>query len=67
MPMNLAEGNRRRGQDRLFLWSVAAGSADEAHVGLRTAAAWGYFSEESAREALQLLDRLQAMIWKLMN
>ena len=67
MPMNLAEGNRRKGADRTYLWSVAAGSANEVHVGLRTAAAWGYFSEESAREALELLDRLQAMIWKLMN
>ena len=67
MPMNLAEGNRRRGKDRLYLWSVAAGSADEVHTGLRTSAAWGYFPEHSAEEALELLDRLQAIIWKLMN
>ena len=67
MPMNLAEGNRRKGRDRIYLWSVAAGSADEIHAGLRTAAAWGYFSEESASEALELLDRLQAMLWKLMH
>ena len=67
IPMNLAEGNRRRGKDRIFLWSVAAGSADEVHTGLRAAAAWGYFPEGSASEALQLIDRLQAMIWKLMH
>ena len=67
IPMNLAEGNRRRGKDRLFLWSVAAGSADEVLNGLRSAAAWGYVPEESVAEVLELLDRLLAMIWRLMN
>ena len=57
IPMNLAEGNRRRGQDRLFLWSVAAGSADEVYTGLRIAVGWGYFPEKSADEALELIDR----------
>ena len=67
MPLNLAEGNRRRGKDRLYLWSVAAGSADEVHTGLRTAVAWGDLSAESVKEALAQLDHLQAMLWKLMN
>ena len=67
MPMNLAEGNRRRGRDRAYLFSVAAGSAAEVRTGLRTAAAWGYVSEDSVREALELFDRLQAMIWTLVN
>ena len=67
IPMNLAEGNRRRGRDRLFLWSVASGSADEVFTGLRTALAWGYVSEGSCDEALEHIDRLQAMLWKLMH
>ena len=67
IPMNLAEGNRRRGKDRMFLWSVASGSADEVHTGLRTALAWGYVPEVSVRDALDDLDRLQAMLWKLMH
>ena len=31
--LNLAEGNRRNGRDRLHLWNIAAGSADEVRVG----------------------------------
>ena len=65
--MNLGEGNRRRGEDRLFLWSVAAGSAEEVRTGLRSALAWGYLSEDASSEALEHIDRLQAMLWKLMH
>jgi len=67
IPMNLAEGNRRRGRDRNFLWSVASGSADEVFTGLRTAVAWGYLPEGSCDEALEHIDHLQAMLWKLMH
>jgi four helix bundle protein len=67
IPMNLAEGNRRRGKDRLFLWSVASGSADEVFTGLRTALAWGYVPEGTCNEALEHIDRLQAMLWRLMH
>ena len=67
VPMNLAEGNRRKGKDGVYLWSVAAGSADEVYTGLRTAVAWRYLRAESVSEALDQLDHLQAMIWQLMN
>ena len=65
IPLNLAEGNRRRGKDRVFLWTVASGSADEVFTGLRTALAWGYVQEGACSDALEHLDRLQAMLWKL--
>ena len=65
--MNLGEGNRRRGEDRLYLWSVASGSAEEIRTGLRSALAWGYVSESACNEALEHVDRLQAMLWKLMH
>ena len=63
--LNLAEGNRRQGRDRLHLWNVSAGSADEVRVALRAALCWGYFSEEAVANALDRLDHLIATLWKL--
>ena len=63
--LNIAEGNRRQGRDRLHLWRVAAGSADEVRVGLRTALAWGDLRVEETERPLELLDRVCAMLWKL--
>ena len=37
LALNLAEGNRRAGKDRLQHFRIAAGSADEARTGLSTA------------------------------
>ena len=63
--LNTAEGNRRRGRDRLYHWSVAAGSADEARTALRVAIEWREVPERRAHEALELLDRVLAMLWRL--
>jgi len=65
VPNNLAEGRKRSGQDRIHLWRVAAGSAEEVRTALRVAVAWGDLSEADAREALQILDRLAAICWRL--
>lgn len=65
--LNIGEGNRRTGRDKIFLWSVASGSAEEVRTGLRSALAWGYVPEGTCNEALELIDRLQAMLWKLMH
>jgi four helix bundle protein len=62
---NLAEGNRRTGRDRLHLFRIAAGSADETRAHLRVALAWGWVSEAQLRPALRLLDRQLALIWGL--
>jgi four helix bundle protein len=62
---NLAEGHRRTGRDRLHLFRIAAGSADETRAHLRVALAWGWVSEAQVRPALRLLDRQLALIWGL--
>ena len=63
--LNISEGNRRAGKDRLHHFRVAAGSADELQTGLRVAAAWGDLREPSIAEPLRLLDRLLGMLWGL--
>jgi len=39
--LNLSEGNRRTGRDRLHCFRIAAGSLDEARTSLDLALAWG--------------------------
>ncbi len=65
MPLNVSEGNRRLGRDRIHLWSMAAGSADEVRTCLGIALAWGYVDEATLKEPLELLDRELAMLWRL--
>jgi four helix bundle protein len=65
IPLNIAEGNRRVGKDRLHLWRVAAGSAEEVRVALHTAVAWGDLDPARTTRPLQLLDRVLAMLCKL--
>ena len=47
--LNIAEGNRRQGQDRAHLFRVAAGSAAEVQAGLDVAEAWGYLTTPRKR------------------
>ncbi|HVY28658.1 MAG TPA: four helix bundle protein [Polyangiaceae bacterium] len=62
--LNIAEssyldpGNKRA---RLF---TAAGSANETRAALRVAVAWSYLGAEQAAEALRLLDRILAILWR---
>jgi len=65
VPLNLSEGRRRQGKDRLHLWRVAAGSADEVVAGLRVAEAWGHVSPDAIAPALRSCDRVLAMLWRL--
>ena len=67
VPIQLAEGRRRVGKDRLHLWRVALGSADEARTGLRTAEAWGYVEVSEVAVVCDELDQLVAMIWRMTN
>jgi four helix bundle protein len=62
---NVAEGNRRVGRDRLHLFRIAAGSADEARTHLRVAEAWGYVDLADIEAALRLADRELAMLSRL--
>jgi four helix bundle protein len=65
--LNVAEGRRRVGGDRLHLWRIAAGSADEVVAALKAAIGWGHIDETDVTEALGLLDRVLAMLHKLTN
>ena len=65
VPLNLSEGRRRQGRDRLHLWRVAAGSADEVVASLRVAEAWGHVDADLIAPALALCDRVLAMLWRL--
>ena len=62
---NLAEGRRRRGQDREHCWRVGAGSADEIRMSLRVGHAWGYVTTDDIAEPLELIDRVLAMAWRM--
>jgi four helix bundle protein len=65
VPLNLSEGRRRHGRDRLHLFRVAAGSADEVVATLRVAEAWGHLERASIAPALASCDRVLAMVWRL--
>jgi four helix bundle protein len=62
---NLLEGNRRTGQDRIHLFRVAAGSADETRGHLLTAEAWGWLPRAEIEPALDHADHVLAILWKL--
>ena len=65
VPLNLSEGRRRSGRDRIHLWRVAAGSADEVVASLRVAEAFGHLEATATAPALALCDRVLAMLWRL--
>ena len=62
---NLAEGNRRVGQDRLHLFRIALGSADEVRAHLRIALAWGWVRSQQIARALDLVDQEIAITFAL--
>jgi four helix bundle protein len=63
--LNLGEGQRRAGADRVHCFRIAAGSAAEVGVALRVAEAWGHLDAAGLTEARALLDRVLAMTWRL--
>jgi len=65
VPLNIAEGSRRVGKDRKHHWRIAAGSADEVRIGLRVAVACGELDASVARQSMELLDRVIAMLWRM--
>jgi len=63
--LNLGEGRRRVGRDRVQHFRIAAGSAEEARTALRVALAWGHLGSAQVGDALALCDRVLAMLWRL--
>jgi four helix bundle protein len=65
--LNLREGNRRVGGDRLHSFRIAAGSADEVVGALEVAEAFGYLARTEVAPALALADRVLAMLYRLVG
>ena len=63
--LNLSEGRKREGKDRLHLWRIADGSAEESRACLDVAIRWGYLHEDTLTEVMETLDRLLAICWRL--
>jgi len=65
VPANLAEGQGRSGQDRLYHWRVAYGSARELDVHLALLAHAGAIDRPAATRVLAQLDEVRAMLWRM--
>jgi four helix bundle protein len=65
--LNLAEGNRRSGRDRLHCFRIAAGSNEEARVGFRIASFWISSERELIDVCVSLTDRIGGMGYRLTN
>jgi four helix bundle protein len=65
VPLNLREGGGRVGRDRLHLWRVAAGSAEELVAAAQVAEAFGYVDDGELADAAALANRVLAMCWRL--
>lgn len=63
--LNINEGSKRRGEDRLYLYSVAAGSANEVLAALDTSDAWGWTN--GAPDVRETYDHMLAILWKIVN
>jgi four helix bundle protein len=63
--LNLSEGRRRTGKDRVQLWKIAAGSADEVRAGLEVAEASGYVTMAEIEPLRGLIDRILAMTYRM--
>ncbi len=63
--LNIAEGDRRSGKDRLYHFRVASGSANELRTALRVAVAWKIIRQELIAPVLKIIDKIVAILWKL--
>ena len=65
VPLSLAEGRGRVGRDRQHHWRIAYGSCLETTAALTLLAAVAAVPRAESTRALELLDRVQAMSWRL--
>jgi four helix bundle protein len=65
VPANVAEGQGRAGQDRLYLWRVAYGSARELAAHLTLLADAGAIDRPATARVLAQLDEVRAMLWRM--
>jgi four helix bundle protein len=67
VPLNLAEGQGRRGRDRCYHWRIAYGSALEVGSALNLLKAAGAVDDRQVAQAMNLFDRVRAMTWRLLH
>ena len=65
MALNLGEGRRREGRDRLHHYRIAAGSADEVVTALRVAESFQLVTRTAVAPVLERCDRVLAITWTL--
>jgi four helix bundle protein len=65
VPLNIAEADRRTLRDRRNRFRIALGSAAEVAACLDVAVALGYVDEARVAPALELVDRVRAMTYRL--
>jgi four helix bundle protein len=65
VPLNIAEADRRTLRDRRNRFRIALGSAAEVAACLDVALALGYIDEARVAPALELIDRVRAMTFRL--
>ena len=63
--LNVAEGAGRIGRDRLHLFRIAYSSAKETSAALALLKSVGVVDSARAEQIASLLDRVQAMTWRL--
>ncbi len=67
VPANLAEGQGRRGRDRRHFYRIAYASAREVDSHLRLLVGAGAVDPAGTAEVLDLLDRVRALTWRLVE
>ena len=67
IPLNLAEGWALEAGNKKTRYLSALGSAREVAAVLEVARRWGYISGAKASSALELLDRVSAMTYRLIH
>ena len=65
VPLNLAEGAGRAGKDRVYHFRIAYGSLKEVDTAVRLLIDIGAVAPREGWEAMALLDRIGALIWRL--
>ena len=63
--LNIQEASRRSGKDRRYRFRISLGSAAEVAACLDVAAALRYVDEPALAPALELVDRVRAMTYRL--
>jgi four helix bundle protein len=65
--LNIGEAEYSDPGTRRARFHTAAGSANESRSAIAVATAWGYVTRDEAAAALELLDRVVAILWRLLH